>query len=44
MNGYECDGTDIFIRGQIECSIHRGEAKLNRTFHVCLGLTSLLDI
>ena len=34
MNGYECDGTDIFIRWKMECSIQRGEAKLNRTFHL----------
>ena len=32
MNGYECDGTDIFMR--IEWSIQQGEAKLNRTFHL----------
>ena len=33
MNGYECDGTYIFMRLKIERSIRRGEAKLNRTFH-----------
>ena len=37
MNGYGCDGTDIFIRCKIECSIQRGEAKLNRTFHLSLN-------
>ena len=25
MNGYECDGTDIFMRRKMECSIQRGE-------------------
>ena len=34
MNDYECDGTDTFISWKIECSIQRGEAKLNRTFHL----------
>ena len=34
MNGSECDGTDIFMRSKIECSIQRSEAKLNRTFHL----------
>ena len=34
INGYECDGTDIFMRRKIEYSIQRGEAKLNRTFHL----------
>ena len=34
MNGYECDGADIFMKRKIECSIQRGEAKLNRTFHL----------
>ena len=34
MNGYECDGSDIFILWKMECSILRGEAKLNRTFHL----------
>ena len=34
MNGYECDGTDIFMRWKIESSIQRGEAKLNRTIHL----------
>ena len=35
MNDYECDWTDIFMRPnfKMECSIHRGEAKLKRTFH-----------
>ena len=37
MNGYECNGTDIFMRLKIECSIQRGEAKLNRTFHLSLN-------
>ena len=34
MNGYECNGTDIFMRLEMECSIQRGIAKLNRTFHL----------
>ena len=34
MYGYECDGTDIFMSWKIKCSIQRGEAKLNRTFHI----------
>ena len=32
MNGYECNGTDIFMRLEMECSIQRGKAELNRTF------------
>ena len=28
MNGYECNGTDIFMRLEMECSIQRG--KLSR--------------
>ena len=32
MNGYECNGTVIFMRGEMECSIQRGNAELNRTF------------
>ena len=34
MNGYECEGTDIFEKCKMECSIQQGEAKLNRTFHL----------
>ena len=34
MNGYECDGTYIFVQGKMECSIQRGEVKLNITFHL----------
>ena len=34
MNGYECNGTDIFMRLEMECSIQRGRAELNRTFHL----------
>ena len=34
MNGYECNGTDIFMRWKIKCSIERGEAKLNGTFNL----------
>ena len=34
MNGYECNGTDIFMRLEMECSIQRGIAELNRTFHL----------
>ena len=33
-NGYECNGTDIFMRLEMECSIQRGKAELNRTFHL----------
>ena len=34
MDGYEWDGTDIFMRLKIECSIQRDEAKFNRIFHL----------
>ena len=34
MNGYECNGTVIFMRLEMECSIQRGKAELNRTFHL----------
>ena len=34
MNGYECNGTDIFMRWEMECSIQRGKAELNGTFHL----------
>ena len=34
MNGYEGNGTDIFMRREMECSIQRGKAELNRTFHL----------
>ena len=36
MNGYECNanGTDIFMRWKIKCSIQRGEAGFNRTFNL----------
>ena len=34
MNGYECNGTDIFMRWKIKCYIQQGEAKLNRTFNL----------
>ena len=27
MNGYECNGTDIFMRLEMECSIQRGKAE-----------------
>ena len=37
MNGYKHSGTNIFMRRKIECSIQRGEAKLNRTFHLSLN-------
>ena len=33
MNGHECDGSGIFMRWKMECSILQGEAKFNRTFH-----------
>ena len=32
MNVYECNGTNIFMRGKMKCSIQRGEAELNGTF------------
>ena len=34
MNGYECNSTDIFMRLEMECSIQRGKAELNKTFHL----------
>ena len=34
MNVYECNGTNIFIRWKMKCSIQRGEAELNGTFHL----------
>ena len=34
MNVYECNGTNIFMRWKMKCSIQRGEAKLNGTFHL----------
>ena len=34
MNGYECNRTNIFIRWKMECSIQRGGAELNGTFHL----------
>ena len=37
MNGFSCDGTDIFMRCKVKCSIQRGEAKLNRTYHLPLN-------
>ena len=35
MNAFNsCDGTPIFIRGEMKCSIQLGFASLNRTFHL----------
>ena len=35
MNAFNsCDGTAIFIRLEMKCSIQRGKAELNRTFHL----------
>ena len=34
MNGHECDGTDIFMRWKMVCSIQQGKVKLIRTFHL----------
>ena len=35
MNVYHsCNGTNIFIRWKMKCSIQRGEAELNGTFHL----------
>ena len=33
MDIYECKGTYIFMRWKMKCSIQRGEAELNDTFH-----------
>ena len=33
MNVYECNGANMFMSGKMECSIQRGGAKLNGTFH-----------
>ena len=40
MNGYECNGTDICMRWEMECSIQRGKAELNRTFHLSPNVNS----
>ena len=34
MNGYECDGKDLSCGERWNMYIQRGEAKLNRTFHL----------
>ena len=34
MNVYECNGTNIFMRWKMKCSIQRGEAELNGTFNL----------
>ena len=34
MNVYECNGMNIFMRWKMKCSIQRGEAELNGTFHL----------
>ena len=35
MNAFNsCDGTAIFIRWKMKCSIQLGFASLNRTFHL----------
>ena len=34
MNFYECNGSNIFMRWKIKCSIQWGKAKLNGTFHL----------
>ena len=34
MNVYECNGTNIFMRWKMKCSIQWGEAELNGTFHL----------
>ena len=34
MNVYECNGTNIFMRWKMKCSIQRGEAELNGIFHL----------
>ena len=34
MNVYECNGTNIFMRWKMKCSIQRGEVELNGTFHL----------
>ena len=34
INVYECNGTNIFMRWKMKCSIQRGEAELNGIFHL----------
>ena len=34
MNVYECNGTNIFMRWKMKCSIQRGAAELNGTCHL----------
>ena len=34
MNVYECNGTNIFMRWNMKCSIQQGEAEFNGTFHL----------
>ena len=34
MNVYECNVANIFMRWKMKCSIQRGEAELNGTFHL----------
>ena len=34
MNVYECNATNIFMRWNMKCSIQRGEAEFNGTFHL----------
>ena len=40
MNVYECNGTNIFMRWKMKCSIQLGEAELNGTFHLSLNETT----
>ena len=46
MNAFNsCDGTTIFMRLEMECSIQRGKAELNRTFHLSpIHVLSLVKI
>ena len=34
MNVYECNGTNVFMRWKMKCSIQRGKAELNCTFYL----------
>jgi hypothetical protein len=34
INVYECDGTNIFMRWKMECSIQRGDSRVEWTFHL----------
>ena len=44
MDVYECNGTNIFMRWKMKCSIQRGEAELNGTFHLSPKIQILKQI